>query len=104
MVVAPLTITAARETVVDFSMDFMELGISIMIKKPQTAMPGAFSFVKPMQRAVWVAALAALVGVSVVLLIVSRKPHNTDVYNFQNTLWYTIASVFRQSTPGVSPR
>jgi hypothetical protein len=34
---------------VDFSMDFLEVGISIMIKKPQIEMPGAFSFTKPMQ-------------------------------------------------------
>ncbi|XP_035709778.1 glutamate receptor 1 isoform X2 [Folsomia candida] len=103
MAIASLTITASRETVVDFSSDFMEVGISIMIKLPQTEMPGAFSFVKPMQGAVWSAALGALLAVAIVLLLVQRKPHNESIFSFQNTLWFTIASIFRQSTPA-SPR
>lgn len=80
-----------------------EVGISIMIKLPQTEMPGAFSFVKPMQGAVWSAALGALLAVAIVLLLVQRKPHNESIFSFQNTLWFTIASIFRQSTPA-SPR
>ncbi|CAG2177850.1 unnamed protein product, partial [Oppiella nova] len=34
MAIAPLTITSARERVIDFTKPFMSLGISIMIKKP----------------------------------------------------------------------
>ena len=34
MAIAPLTISSARESVVDFSKPFMNIGISIMIKKP----------------------------------------------------------------------
>ncbi len=34
MAIAPLTITVAREKVIDFSKPFMNIGISIMIKKP----------------------------------------------------------------------
>lgn len=33
--VAPLTISSIRERVVEFSMPFMNIGISIMIKKPK---------------------------------------------------------------------
>jgi len=42
--VAPLTITSIRERVIDFSKPFMNLGISIMIKKPEKQKPGVFSF------------------------------------------------------------
>lgn len=113
MAISSLTITAQRETVVDFSMDFMEAGISIMIKKPLTEMPGAFSFVKPMRGSIWLASFAALVVVATVLLVVQGKTHrhksssaNHDAASadsshttFPNTLWFSIASVFRQSTP-----
>lgn len=114
MVISPLTITAQRETVVDFSMDFMEAGISIMIKKPQTEMPGAFSFVKPMRSSIWFASFAAVVVVASVLLVVQGKSNrhsnisantsdaastDSSQITFPNTLWFSIASVFRQSTP-----
>lgn len=40
MVVAPLTITAEREQVVDFTKPYMSIGISIVIKKPVKTKPG----------------------------------------------------------------
>lgn len=40
MAIAPLTITSARERVIDFTKPFMSLGISIMIKKPVKKNPG----------------------------------------------------------------
>jgi hypothetical protein len=103
MAIAPLTITATRETVIDFSKPYMELGISIMVKKPQMEMPGAFSFVKPMQGAVWSASLAALLTVATILLIVQRTPLNAQLYSFRNTLWFSVSSVFRQGTT-IHPR
>jgi len=45
--IAPLTISSKRERVVDFSKPFMQLGISIMIKKPEKQKPGVFSFMDP---------------------------------------------------------
>jgi ABC-type amino acid transport substrate-binding protein len=35
MAVAPLTISSQRERAIEFSMPFMNMGISIMIKKPK---------------------------------------------------------------------
>ena len=40
LAVAPLTITSQRESVVDFSKPWMNLGISILISKPATKTPG----------------------------------------------------------------
>jgi len=37
-----------RERVIDFSKPFMQLGISIMIKKPEKQKPGVFSFMDPL--------------------------------------------------------
>ena len=35
MAIAPLTISSQRERAIEFSMPFMNIGISIMIKKPK---------------------------------------------------------------------
>jgi ABC-type amino acid transport substrate-binding protein len=40
LAVAPLTITSQRESVVDFSKPWMNLGISILIRKPERTKPG----------------------------------------------------------------
>jgi ABC-type amino acid transport substrate-binding protein len=40
LAVAPLTITSQRESVVDFSKPWMNLGISILISKPEKTKPG----------------------------------------------------------------
>lgn len=40
LAVAPLTITSQRESVVDFSKPYMNLGISILISKPAKSTPG----------------------------------------------------------------
>lgn len=52
--IAPMTITAERERVIDFSKPFMSLGISIMIKKPIKQNPGVFSFLNPLSQEIWV--------------------------------------------------
>ena len=41
MAIAPLTITSQRESVVDFSKPWMNLGISILISKPEKTKPGS---------------------------------------------------------------
>ena len=48
MAIAGLTITADREREVDFSKPFMEIGVAIIIKKPQHQRPGVFSFMEPL--------------------------------------------------------
>ena len=53
MAIAPLTITSIRERVLDFSKPFMNLGISIMIKKPEKQKPGVFSFMDPIDNYIW---------------------------------------------------
>ena len=53
LAVAPLSITSDREYVVDFSKPFMNLGISIMIKKPEKKKPGVFSFLQPFTINLW---------------------------------------------------
>ena len=49
LAIAPLTITSARERVIDFTKPFLSLGISIMIKKPAKKNPDIFSFMNPLR-------------------------------------------------------
>lgn len=52
MAIADMTITSERERVVDFSTPFMNLGISIMIRKPEKQKPSVFSFMEPLSNKV----------------------------------------------------
>ncbi|KAF4529000.1 hypothetical protein B566_EDAN017398 [Ephemera danica] len=73
---SPVTITRARERVLDFSEHFMDLGISIMIKKPAKQAPGVFSFMLPVGREVWAAMVGAYLAVTFVMYLAHywRKP------------------------------
>lgn len=51
--IADLTITYQREQVVDFTMPFMNLGISVLYRKPIKQPPNLFSFLSPLSLDVW---------------------------------------------------
>lgn len=126
---AALTINSARERVVDFSKPFMDLGISIMIKKPVKKFPGVFSFMDPLSKEVWMCMTFAYLGVSIVLFVVSRfggaewsieeehelPPSVEDVpslddaqaltnhFSVKNSLWFALGA-FMQQGSDISPR
>ncbi|XP_077519446.1 glutamate receptor 1-like isoform X2 [Amblyomma americanum] len=114
--IAPLTITSARERVIDFTKPFMSLGISIMIKKPMKMKPGVFSFMNPLSREIWMCIIFAYVGVSVVLFLVSRfSPHEwryeetfvgpsvSNDFSLYNSLWFSLGA-FMQQGCDICPR
>ncbi|XP_035383555.1 glutamate receptor 3a isoform X4 [Electrophorus electricus] len=129
--VAPLTITLVREEVIDFSKPFMSLGISIMIKKPQKAKAGVFSFLDPLAYEIWMCIVFAYIGVSVVLFLVSRfspyewhldegeegkdpgapptppappaTPAPPNDFGIFNSLWFSLGA-FMQQGCDISPR
>lgn len=114
--IAPLTITSARERVIDFTKPFMSLGISIMIKKPVKQRPGVFSFMNPLSKEIWMCVIFAYIGVSIVLFLVSRfSPYEwrfedtvvgTTVHNdftIYNSLWFSLGA-FMQQGCDFSPR
>lgn len=72
MAIAPLTITPDREKVVEFSKPYMLSAVNIMIKKPAKHKSGAFSFVSPLSREVWISVGFAYVAVVIVMYVVSR--------------------------------
>jgi len=114
--VAPLTISSMRERVIDLSKPFMQLGISIMIKKPEKQKPGVFSFMDPLDRYIWFCIVLSYLGVSFVLFLVSRfspsewqiedrenGPSFTNDFNVYNSMWFSLAALLRQGCD-ISPR
>ena len=72
LALADLTATYAREKAVDFTMPFMNLGISILFKKPGLPEPKLFSFLKPFSVEVWLYLASAYLSISLLLWILSR--------------------------------
>lgn len=126
MAIAPLTITSQRESVVDFSKPWMNLGISILIRKPEKRKPGAtpmcihcsvfdsfsslgvFSFMAPLSKEIWMCVTFAYIGVSVILFLVSRfSPYEwsmedeqtcrlSNKFSILNTLFFALAAFMQQ--------
>ncbi|CAF1368008.1 unnamed protein product, partial [Adineta ricciae] len=108
LAIAPLTITSQRESVVDFSKPWMNLGISILISKPEKIAPGIFSFMAPLSKEIWMCVTFAYIGVSVILFLVSRfSPYEwsmedeetfqlSNKFSILNTLFFALAAFMQQ--------
>ena len=114
--IAPMTITSMRERVIDFSKPFMNLGISIMIKKPEKQKPGVFSFMDPLDTHIWLCIVFSYLAVSIVLFLVSRfspkewqiedsvhGPTFTNDFTILNSLWFSLGAFMRRGCD-VCPR
>ncbi|XP_071747530.1 glutamate receptor ionotropic, kainate 2 isoform X1 [Lepeophtheirus salmonis] len=113
LAIADLTITYEREQAVDFTMPYMNLGVSILYKKPTRKPPNLFSFLSPLSLDVWIYMATAYLGVSVLLFILARfspyewdNPHpcadEPDVlvneFSLVNSMWFTIGSLMQQGS------
>ncbi|XP_065102415.2 glutamate receptor ionotropic, kainate 3 [Paramisgurnus dabryanus] len=113
LAVAPLTITFVRERVIDFSKPFLNTGISILYRRPNSTNSGFFSFLNPMTPDIWVYILLAYLGVSCVLFVIARfspyewydaHPCNpgSDVvennFTLLNSFWFGVGSLMQQGS------
>ncbi len=73
LAVADLTITYEREQGVDFTMPFMNLGVTILYKKPTAKDPNLFSFLSPLSIGVWIYMATSYLAVSLLLYILARQ-------------------------------
>ncbi|XP_023228291.1 glutamate receptor ionotropic, kainate 2-like [Centruroides sculpturatus] len=111
LAVAPMTINYVRESVIDFTKPFMNLGIGILFKLPKNLPARLFSFMSPLAVDIWLYVLAAYVLVSSTMFIVARfspyewqNPHpcvaETDVmenqFSLANSFWFTIVTLMHQ--------
>ncbi|XP_076280538.1 glutamate receptor ionotropic, kainate 2 [Lasioglossum baleicum] len=113
LAICDLTITYERESAVDFTMPFMNLGISILFGKPEEKDPDLFSFLSPLSTDVWIYMATAFLAVSVMLFLQARmapgewnNPHpcNPDPeelennFTLNNSMWLTVGSVMQQGS------
>ncbi|KAK3099876.1 hypothetical protein FSP39_011081, partial [Pinctada imbricata] len=111
LAIAPLTITLAREKAIDFTKPFMDVGISIMIKKPDIEKPGVFSFMKPFSLSIWMFILLAYTAVSIGLFLVSRfSPYEwrkilssagisyENDFSLINSFWFSTGALMLQGS------
>lgn len=78
LAIADLTITFEREQAVDFTTPFMNLGVSILYRKPIKQPPNLFSFLSPLSLDVWIYMATAYLGVSVLLFILAKWVISTN--------------------------
>lgn len=94
-------------------MPFMNLGISILYRKPTKQPPSLFSFMSPFSNEVWMYLGIGILGVSVSLFILGRiSPGEWDnpypcieepdmletQFSFQNAMWFAIGALMQQGT------
>lgn len=124
LAIVDLTITSQREEAVDFTLPFMNTGISILFKKPTTKVTTLYSFLSPFSRDVWAYVLVAYCGISAILFFVGHlspyewaNPHpcphlkSDDLlenvvrnqFSLPNSFWFTIGSLMQQGSD-LTPR
>ncbi|CAK1555312.1 unnamed protein product [Leptosia nina] len=111
LAVCDFTITSERNAVVDFSIPFMSLGISMLFKEPDPEAPDTFSFIKPLSLDVWLYLGTTYIIVSFVLLLCARmsqgdwvNPHPCNqnpenlqnIWSLYNCMWLTMGSIMTQ--------
>jgi len=116
--IGALTINFARESVIDFTKPFMNLGISILFKIPSGKPTRLFSFMNPLAVEIWLYVLAAYVLVSFTLFVMARfspyewnNPHpcviENDVmenqFSINNSFWFITGTFLRQGS-GLNPK
>ncbi|XP_057338870.1 glutamate receptor ionotropic, kainate 2-like isoform X2 [Microplitis mediator] len=118
LAVASMTINYARESVIDFTKPFMNLGIGILFKVPSSQPTRLFSFMNPLAVEIWLYVLAAYMLVSFTLFVMARfspyewnNPHpclaESDVienqFNVSNSFWFITGTFLRQGS-GLNPK
>ncbi|XP_059045609.1 glutamate receptor ionotropic, kainate 2-like [Achroia grisella] len=111
--ITDLTITAEREKAVDFSTPFMNLGISILFRKPKTPEPELFAFLLPFSKEVWICLGFAYLGTSLLLYVVGRlcpeewqNPYPCleeplaleNQFTLENALWFNLGAMLLQGS------
>ncbi|XP_069680346.1 glutamate receptor ionotropic, kainate 2 isoform X1 [Periplaneta americana] len=118
LAVASMTINYARESVIDFTKPFMNLGIGILFKMPTSQPTRLFSFMNPLAAEIWIYVLAAYLLVSFTLFVMARfspyewnNPHpclaESDVvenqFSVSNSFWFITGTFLRQGS-GLNPK
>uniref|UniRef100_A0A1B6DJB2 Glutamate receptor ionotropic, kainate 2 n=1 Tax=Clastoptera arizonana TaxID=38151 RepID=A0A1B6DJB2_9HEMI len=117
LAVGSMTINYARESVIDFTKPFMNLGISILFKVPTDKESTFFTFLDPLVLDIWLLCSAAFILVSMFLFAISKftpyewyNPHPwrpakslVNTFSLSNSVWFITGTLLRQGS-GVCPK
>ncbi|CAJ0584580.1 unnamed protein product, partial [Mesorhabditis spiculigera] len=102
MAVAPITVTALRLEVVDFTDPFLQLGISMLMRKPDQKMSAPItSFLLPLTSRAWSIALVAGLLTTMILTFVSNvtgEEKNEHGFSLTNAVWFLACILLRASS------
>ena len=102
-----MTVTEARQKVVDFTIPFMFYTEDILLKKQSSKeKTDLLQFLHPFHNQVWYCTLATLVIVSISVFVVNylspygNKDENgqgtSEEFSYFNSLWFTLACMLQQ--------
>lgn len=72
LAVAPLTLTAVREQVVDMTTPFMQTGLGFILRKDLASEESTFSLMSPFSTDMWVGVLIAFLLTGLCMFLVGR--------------------------------
>ncbi|XP_028848357.1 probable glutamate receptor [Denticeps clupeoides] len=105
LAVAPLTLTANREKVVDMSKPFMQTGLSFILRKDAVSdEPGFLSLLSPFSSEMWVGVLVSYLLTTVCMYLVARispcewegPQAGENHFNLQHSFWYAAGALTLQ--------
>ena len=107
LALASLTINLARAQVVDLSKPFLNLGLSILFKRPEPRAPKLFSFMAPLHFDIWICIFLAYLVTSLIIYTnaclspfewLKSKDEDGEFFENQftlsNSFWYMLTSFF----------
>ncbi|XP_052133234.1 glutamate receptor ionotropic, kainate 2-like [Frankliniella occidentalis] len=112
LAVGSMTINYARESVIDFTKPFMNLGISILFKVPTSQPTRLFSFMNPLSVHVWMFVVLAYILVSLTMYVTARfSPYEwrgplefaANHFSIVNCFWFAIGTLMQQGSD-LNPR
>ena len=106
MIVASLTVTDAREEVIDFTVAYMQYTSDLIVKKQATAKVQYLQFLHPFEYTVWVMLLVWLIVMTLATFTVNYfSPYgyeNTNgggtasEFSLLNSAWFSLACMLQQ--------
>lgn len=111
LAITDLTVNRKRQSAVDFTSPFMDLGIQILYAQPTSAPPSFFTFSSPFAVEVWLLLGGAYFGVSLALFIMARlcqsewsnpypcvdePEYLINQFSLRNSLWFTLGGLMQQ--------
>ncbi|XP_030751235.1 glutamate receptor ionotropic, kainate 2-like [Sitophilus oryzae] len=110
--ICDFTITHQRRELIDFSMPFMSLGISILHKESDVEqLNNMYAFMDPFSLKVWIYIVTLFLILSLIIVVTARldpddweNPHPCNqqpeelenIWNIKNCLWLTLGSIMTQ--------